>query len=72
MDQWIHKKIDSGDYKDEEEIIREALRMLRANDEKEKMELSLLKQKILTGIAQADSGDFSDQTIDDIIAEQDS
>ncbi len=69
LNSWINSKVASGDYNNASEIFREALRVLKARDEREKLELELLRHKVNLGIEQANNKQFSNKTIDQIIAD---
>ncbi len=69
LNDWIARKVSSSDYNNAGEVFREGLRLLRARDEKEKLELELLRHKVGVGVLQANNGDFSNRNIEQIIAE---
>ena len=69
LNEWITHKVESGDYNNASELFREGLRILKARDEREHLELELLRHKIGTGIEQADNKNFSTRSIRQIIAE---
>ena len=66
---WIAQKVASGNYNNASEVIRDGLRTLRLQDEKNALELDLLRQKILTGLNQADHGEYSKRNVKKIIAD---
>lgn len=68
LNQWIASKVGSGDYNNASEVFREGLRVLKARDEREQLELDLLRSKIGAGLEQANSGQFSKRSIADILA----
>ncbi len=65
---WITCKVESGDYNNASEVFREGLRTLKARDEREQLELELLRHKVGTGVEQANNGNFSKRTINQIVA----
>ena len=69
LNEWIAAKVNSGDYNNASEVFREGLRLLKARDEREKLEIELLIQKVNTGVAQANSNNFSPRDIRTIIAD---
>lgn len=69
LNSWISQKVSSGDYNNASEVIREALRLMKSNDEREQLELDFLRQKVLTGVNQADRGIYSPRDIAQILAE---
>jgi antitoxin ParD1/3/4 len=62
-EQFISRKIESGQYAWESEVVLEGLRLLRERDELEKMRLEVLRQEIAIGIEQADRGELVDSEI---------
>lgn len=64
---WISSKIASGDYNNASEVFREGLRLLKAREEREHLELELLYQKVNAGVSQADHGEFSGRDVRRII-----
>jgi len=67
--EWVAQQVGSGAYKNASEVIREGLRTLKQQDEKNALELDLMRQKILTGLNQADHGDYSKRNVKKIIAD---
>ncbi len=68
LNDWIARKVSSGDYNNASEVFREGLRLLKARDEKEQLELELLRHKVGVGVLQTNNGDFSNRNIEQIIA----
>lgn len=66
---WIAGKIAGGNYNNASEVIREGLRLLRAQEEMRELEMKLLRQKVLTGLNQAERGEFSGRNVKKIIAD---
>ena len=60
LEQFISRKIESGQYFCESEVILEGLRLLRDRDELDKMRLETLRKEIAIGIEQADRGELVD------------
>ena len=69
LSDWIARKVATGNYNNASEVIREGLRTLRQQEEKHTLELDLLRQKILTGLNQADHGEFSNRNVKKIISD---
>jgi len=67
LSEWIAGKVASGNYNNASEVIRESLRSLRAQDERDHFELELLRQKVMTGLDQAERGEFSNKDMKTII-----
>lgn len=68
MHQWIKQQISAGEYSDPNEIVGEALRLLKARQERDNLELAYLQKKVATGVDQADSGNFSSRSVRDIVS----
>lgn len=66
----IKDKVNSGLYNNSSEVIREALRFMEENqDIVQQMKLNHLRQAVSTGAAQAEQGEFSPRSVQDIIAQ---
>lgn len=59
LDSWIAQKIKSGMYKSSSEVIREGLRLLKLREEQRMGMLEDLRNELLIGIKQLDSGQSS-------------
>ena len=69
MDQWISEKVNSGLYGSSNEIILEGLRLLMRQDEQRFAIAEDLRQEILIGVRQLDSGKsviFDSNLVDNI------
>ncbi len=55
---YTREKVDSGLYNNSSEVIREALRLMVANDQKK----ALLKEAVSHGFEEIEAGDFTDVT----------
>lgn len=64
---WIASKLHTGEYNNASEVIREAIRLLKSQDERDSLELAYLRQKITTGLDQAERGEFSKRSVMDIL-----
>lgn len=69
LQDWISQKVASGDYNNASEVIREALRQFKSNDEKDQLELMVLRENIARGYRQAEAGQFSERTVEDILSD---
>jgi len=66
----IKDKVNSGLYNNSSEVIREALRFMEENqDIIQQMKLNHLRQAVAIGATQAENGEFSPRSVEDIIAE---
>jgi len=64
----VRNKVNSGMYNNASEVVREALRFMDEHDELvEQMKLNHLRQAVALGAEQADQGQFSSNSVEDII-----
>ena len=56
MDQWVSEKVGSGLYSSSDEVILEGLRLLMRQEEQRQAMTEDLRQEILIGVRQLDSG----------------
>lgn len=68
MAEYVSSELASGDYASASELVREALRSLRRDRDLETQKLALLKQELEIGILEAERGEFSTRSVDDIAA----
>ncbi len=69
MDQWISEKVNSGLYSSSSEVILEGLRLLIRQEEQRLAMTEDLRQEILVGVRQLDSGksvSFDSSLVDNI------
>ena len=69
MDQWISEKVNSGLYSSSNEVILEGLRLLIRQEEQRLAITEDLRQEILVGVRQLDSGKsviFDSSLVDNI------
>jgi len=67
LEKIIEYKVNSGGYQNASEFVREAI--LRAV-EHDQLKLSKLNEAVAIGIEQADRGEFSNRSVQDIIREK--
>lgn len=65
---FIEDAVASGSYVSASEVVRDALRMMRQEQESEAAKLALLRKAVDTGLAQSERGAFSDRSVSDIFA----
>jgi len=66
----IKDKVNSGLYNNSSEVIREALRFMEENQEIiQQMKLNHLRQTVAIGADQAERGEFSSRSVQDIISD---
>ena len=65
LEEWIHKKVASGLYKSASEVVREALRLLREQEELREIRRQELRRQVQEGLDQLDRGEARplDQTL---------
>lgn len=56
LDRWISEKVKSGLYKSSSEVVRDGIRALQRQEEGRLAMLEDLRQELLVGIKQLDSG----------------
>ncbi len=66
---FVDSAIESGDYGTASEVVREGLRLLQQRREKHAAMMEALRREVAIGIADADAGRFSDDSVYDILAE---
>jgi antitoxin ParD1/3/4 len=60
LEDLIRKKVESGLYNNQSEVVREALRLLSQQDKLREAHVSALQQALVEGLAQADRGELRD------------
>ncbi|WP_440982507.1 type II toxin-antitoxin system ParD family antitoxin [Shinella sumterensis] len=65
---FVEDAVASGSYVSASEVVRDALRLMRQEQESEAAKLALLRQAVDTGLAQSQRGEFSDRSVTDIFA----
>lgn len=66
---YVREKVESGRYNNASEVVREALRLLEQQDELRQIQIERLREAIHLGEQQALRGEFSERTVDQIIAD---
>ena len=67
--EFVEKEVASGNYATASEVVRDGLRMLRAERAVYEEKLAILKREVQRGIDQIDAGEFSDLTLPEIYAQ---
>jgi len=65
----VSRKVTSGLYGDASEVVRDALQLMRDRDHGQDAEIAYVKGKISRGLRQAEGGEFTSQSVADIVAE---
>lgn len=65
---FVEDAVASGSYVSASEVVRDALRLMRQEQESEAAKLALLRQAVDTGLAQSQRGELSDRSVTDIFA----
>ena len=68
MAQFVSEEVASGDYASASELVRDALRLLKRDRDMEVEKLEILRREIGLGIEQAERGEFSEDSVEDIAA----
>jgi antitoxin ParD1/3/4 len=68
LEELVRRKVESGLYGDASEVIREALRLMAAQDERDRLKLERLRAALIAGEQSGLAGGFS---IDELMAELD-
>ena len=63
---FVEREIQNGKYQSASELVRDALRLLRREKEQDELKLSLLRREVGRGADQADAGEFSTRSLDEI------
>ncbi|MBP2291549.1 type II toxin-antitoxin system ParD family antitoxin [Azospirillum rugosum] len=63
---FVQEKVDSGEYRNASDLVRDALRLLSRDDRLEAEKLDRLRQEIALGIDDADQGHFATRSLDEI------
>lgn len=56
LEEFVNEKVSSGLYNSASEVVRESLRLLRRQDELEKLQMEELRREIQSSIKQMDDG----------------
>lgn len=60
LEQFIHEKVDSGEYQSPADVVGDAIQLLKERDRNRGEKLERLRQDIAEGADQADRGEFVD------------
>jgi len=66
---FVEHEVEAGVYQSASELVRDALRLLRREKEQDELKLSLLRYEVGRGANQADAGEFSTRSLDEIAAD---
>jgi len=66
---FIEDAVASGYYVSASEVVRDALRMMRQEQESEAAKLALLRKAVDAGLAQSARSEFSERSVGDIFSE---
>jgi len=66
---FIEDAVASGSYVSASEVVRDALRMMRQEQESEEVKLALLRKAVDAGLVQSARGEFSERSVSDIFSE---
>ncbi len=65
----VNGKVNSGLYGDASEVINAALRLMDEYDQSQHFTIRQIEQKLGRGLQQAEKGEFTEQSVGDIVAE---
>jgi antitoxin ParD1/3/4 len=68
MSAFVEREVSSGDYASASEVVQDALRTLRREQEADVLKLEILRRKLAGSIAAAERGEFSNRDVMDIAA----
>ncbi|MBI4556487.1 MAG: type II toxin-antitoxin system ParD family antitoxin [Candidatus Hydrogenedentes bacterium] len=68
LEAFVHKKVKSGQYHSANEVVRQALHLLKEHDRADKMRLEELRREIAIGVELADRGEVAPLDIEEIRA----
>jgi antitoxin ParD1/3/4 len=68
MVEFVENEVSSGDYVSASEVVRDAIRLMRREKEREEAKLRLLREEVGRGYEQSERGEFSDRSIEEIAA----
>jgi antitoxin ParD1/3/4 len=60
LEELVQRKVESGLYNNQSEVVREALRLLAEQDRLRETHLTKIRRALAKGLAQADRGDLLD------------
>jgi antitoxin ParD1/3/4 len=63
----VSRKVDSGLYGNASEVVRDALRLMYERDRLQ--DVTLIREKLARGLQQAENGEFTEQSVGEIVAE---
>ena len=63
---FVEREVGFGDFSTASEVVRAALRLLRRERELRAERLAVLRREVMLGVEQADRGDFSSRSIEEI------
>lgn len=67
MVEFVESEVSSGEYVSASEVVRDAIRLMRREKEREEAKLRLLREEIDRGYEQSERGEFSSRSIDEIV-----
>jgi antitoxin ParD1/3/4 len=67
LDSFVRDLIESGRYKSASEVMREGLRLMEDRMARRDAELEQIREGVLTGIEQANAGDFAEGGGQDVV-----
>lgn len=65
---FIEDAVASGSYVSASEVVRDALRLMRQEQESEAAKLALLRKAVDAGLVQSERGEFAERSVSDIFS----
>jgi antitoxin ParD1/3/4 len=65
---FIEDAVASGSYVSASEVVRDALRLMRQEQESEAAKLAMLRKAVDAGLAQSERGEFAERSVSDIFS----
>jgi antitoxin ParD1/3/4 len=66
FDEFVEKNVETGDYQNASEVVRDALRLLQERQKEEKLKLQRLREAADVGLKAIERGDYIDLTLDEV------
>jgi antitoxin ParD1/3/4 len=66
--EFVEERVRSGAYESATEVVQEALRLLRRDEQIAAMKLELLRREVARGVDDANAGRFATESLDELAA----
>jgi len=58
LEEFVHRKVESGRYNSASEVVREGLRLLDDNDRMREMRMDEMRREVMKGVEQLKNGEY--------------